>query len=147
MDTKGTIFLKYKAAHIRSDFDDTCYGWLHRGANTAAHLQSLGVPRAGTGISMLAALVLLATILGVAHAATNIITTMAGTGLQGSSGNGAPPTSVSVGGPTGVALDINDNLFIAEPAHQRIRHVGPTNQPPVANAGPNQTVNEGSWSY
>jgi sugar lactone lactonase YvrE len=76
-------------------------------------------------------------------AVTGIITTVAGNGNSVSSGDGGPPTSASVGGPTEVGCDFHGNLFIAEPVNQRIRKVGPDNHPPVANAGLNQTVNEG----
>ena len=46
-------------------------------------------------------------------APSGIITTVAGTGTAGSSGDGGPATSANVGGPNGVAVDAAGNLFIA----------------------------------
>jgi uncharacterized protein (TIGR03437 family) len=43
-----------------------------------------------------------------------IITTVAGTGIAGSSGDGAPATSAQLRYPTGIAVDGSGNLFIAD---------------------------------
>jgi len=51
------------------------------------------------------------------------ITTVAGTGQQGYSGDGGPATSASLYGPQGVALDAAGNLYIAEYNNHRIRKV------------------------
>src|SRR5712691_6882051 len=120
MDTKGTIFSRHPVAHTCGDCRAICHGWLHCGADNEGHLPSLGVSRAG--ISILVALVLLATMLGVAHAATNIINTVAGPGLQGMIGDGGPATSASLNNPIGVALDSHGNFFIAD-GYNRIRRV------------------------
>jgi sugar lactone lactonase YvrE len=55
--------------------------------------------------------------------ATSIITTVAGTGTQGFSGDGGPATSAQLGNPFGVALDSAGNLFIADQLNHRIRRV------------------------
>ena len=56
-------------------------------------------------------------------AATGIITTVAGDGSQGFSGDGGPATSAQLAGPIGVALDRAGNLYIADYLNDCIRHV------------------------
>ena len=56
-------------------------------------------------------------------AATEVITTVAGTGTQGFSGDGGPATSASLSFPVDVAVDASGNLFIAETGNHRIRRV------------------------
>lgn len=56
-------------------------------------------------------------------AATGIITTVAGIGSNGFSGDGSAATSAKLAGPTGVALDAAGNLYIADPYNYRIRVV------------------------
>lgn len=54
---------------------------------------------------------------------TGIITTVAGTGLPGYSGNGGPATSAQLRYPSGVAVDASGNIFIADTSNSRIRVV------------------------
>ena len=54
---------------------------------------------------------------------SGIITTVAGNGISGFSGDGGPATSASLTNPTGVALDGTGNLFIADEGNFRIRKV------------------------
>ena len=56
-------------------------------------------------------------------AATGVITTVAGTGASGFSGDGGPATSASLSVPTGGAVDASGNLFIADTGNGRIRRV------------------------
>ena len=56
-------------------------------------------------------------------AATNIITTVAGTGVAGFSGDGGLATSAQLAGPVAIALDDNDNLYISDFDNRRIRKV------------------------
>ena len=56
-------------------------------------------------------------------AATGIITTVAGNGTFGFSGDGGLATDASLSRPTEAALDSAGNLFIADQSNQRIRHV------------------------
>ena len=56
-------------------------------------------------------------------AATGIITTVAGNGVGGYSGDGGPATSASLNQPNGVAVDSSGNLFIADTGNHRIRRV------------------------
>ena len=51
------------------------------------------------------------------------ITTVAGNGQQGYSGDGGPATAASLMSPEGVAVDAAGNLFIADSGNQRIRKV------------------------
>ncbi|MGH8584547.1 MAG: RHS repeat-associated core domain-containing protein [Gammaproteobacteria bacterium] len=54
-----------------------------------------------------------------------IITTVAGTGATGFSGDGGPATAASLSGPFGLALSLDGSLYIADQFHHRIRRVGP----------------------
>jgi sugar lactone lactonase YvrE len=56
-------------------------------------------------------------------AATGFITTVAGNGTAGFSGDNGPATAAQLNGPRGVALDAAGNLFVAEYVNSRIRRV------------------------
>jgi len=56
-------------------------------------------------------------------AADGTITTIAGTGAIGFSGDGGPAISAALSGPQGLALDTVDNLYIADRGNNRIRMV------------------------
>ncbi|MEZ5362984.1 MAG: hypothetical protein R2748_11755 [Bryobacterales bacterium] len=58
-----------------------------------------------------------------ADGATGIITTVAGNGSRGFSGDGGPATSAELDAPRGLALDATGNLFIADQSNHRIRRV------------------------
>src|SRR5260370_8364059 len=51
------------------------------------------------------------------------ITTLAGNGTFGFSGDGGPATAANLAGPNGAVLDAPGNLFIADTSNQRIRNV------------------------
>jgi len=53
-----------------------------------------------------------------------IITTVAGNGALGYSGDGGAATNATLGNPYGVAVDSHGNVFIADTGNQRIREVG-----------------------
>ena len=55
--------------------------------------------------------------------ASGIVTTVAGTGTQGFSGDGGPAAAAWLYEPWGVAADAAGNLFIADAGNQRIRKV------------------------
>lgn len=55
--------------------------------------------------------------------ATGIITTVAGNGAFGFSGDGGAATLASMGTPTGMALDGAGNLIFADPDNERIRRI------------------------
>ncbi|WP_400190935.1 IPT/TIG domain-containing protein [Hymenobacter sp. B81] len=57
------------------------------------------------------------------NAATGVVTTVAGTGSVGFSGDGGPATSAQLNFPTGVAVDGSGNLFIVDRINNRIRRV------------------------
>lgn len=52
-----------------------------------------------------------------------IITTVAGNGIAGYSGDGGPSTSAALNSPSGVALDSAGDLFIADEDNHRIREI------------------------
>src|SRR5439155_767185 len=57
------------------------------------------------------------------EAGTGLITTVAGTGIPGFSGDGGPAISAQLSVPYGVAVDAVGNLFIADQGNFRIRRV------------------------
>jgi len=57
------------------------------------------------------------------NASTGVITTIAGTGLPGYSGDGGPGTAAELNDPAGVALDAAGNIYIADQSSHRIRRV------------------------
>jgi sugar lactone lactonase YvrE len=54
-----------------------------------------------------------------------VISTVAGNGTGGYSGDGGPATAAQLYSPTGVAVDTAGNLFIADPGNYRVRKVTP----------------------
>ena len=54
------------------------------------------------------------------------ITTIAGTGAPGFSGDGGPATAAQLNTPTGVYADAFGNIFIGDPGNQRIRKIDPS---------------------
>jgi RHS repeat-associated protein len=68
------------------------------------------------------------------------ITTVAGNGQEGSSGDGGPATSAALNGPTAVAVDRQGNLFITEDYGYRIRKVSP-------NGIITTVAGTGNWGY
>ncbi len=60
-------------------------------------------------------------------AATGTITTVAGNGKEGFSGDNGAATSASLDSPTRIALDTAGNLYIADTSNSRIRKVTATN--------------------
>jgi trimeric autotransporter adhesin len=56
-------------------------------------------------------------------ASTNIITTVAGNGVQGSSGDNGAATSAELNHSMGVSADASGNLYIADTGNMRVRKV------------------------
>jgi PKD repeat protein len=52
-----------------------------------------------------------------------VITTFAGTGTGGFSGDGGQATSAQINGPYGVAVDVGGNVYIGDTANNRVRRV------------------------
>jgi uncharacterized protein (TIGR03437 family) len=62
-----------------------------------------------------------------------LISTVAGNGIAGFSGDGSPATTAGLNNPTAVALDAAGNLYIADSLNRRIRKVTfPATSPPPA---------------
>ncbi len=62
-------------------------------------------------------------------ATTGVITTVAGMGATGNSGDGGAATSASLVRPTGIAVDDSGNLFVSQADSYRIREVGASGVP------------------
>jgi sugar lactone lactonase YvrE len=58
--------------------------------------------------------------------ASGVISTVAGNGTPGYSGDGGPATAAQLAGPSGVAVDGAGNLFIADNGNERVRKVSAT---------------------
>ncbi|HWQ35479.1 MAG TPA: Ig-like domain-containing protein [Blastocatellia bacterium] len=58
-------------------------------------------------------------------APNGVITTVAGSGSVGASGDGGPATAASLNQPRGVAVDSAGNIYIADSGNHRIRKVAP----------------------
>ena len=61
-------------------------------------------------------------------AATQIITTVAGNGYVGFSGDGGPATSAALNNPRSIGVDGSGNLFIADTNNHRVRRVDAATQ-------------------
>jgi hypothetical protein len=57
------------------------------------------------------------------NVATGVITTVAGNGIAGYGGDNGPASAAELTTPTGIALDANGDLFIADVGNNRIREV------------------------
>ena len=60
------------------------------------------------------------------NASTGLITTVAGTGVSGSTGDGGAATNAQLKTPTGIALDAVGNLYISDNSGNKIRKVNAT---------------------
>jgi hypothetical protein len=76
----------------------------------------------GAGVGAVAAVAVAG---ALALASSDTITTIAGTGTAGFSGDGGPATSAQLRSPYGVAVDGQENVYIAEYASHRVRKVSP----------------------
>ncbi len=54
-----------------------------------------------------------------------VVTTVAGTGVSGYSGDGGPASAAQLASPVGLAVDERGNLYIADSANRRVRKVTP----------------------
>ena len=82
----------------------------------------------------------------VRKVATNgIITTLAGDGIAGYSGDGGASTNAKLNYPLGVAVDANGNLVISDSHNEVIREVDSAGQPTLTLNDPGAT-NAGSYS-
>ena len=83
-----------------------------------------GTRRVAGRCNLALAVLLGALVLGTA-AQAQIISTVAGNGIQGFSGDGGPATAANLNFPVGVAVDAGGNLFIADDQNHRMRKVTP----------------------
>jgi len=77
-----------------------------------------------------------------------IITTYAGTGQVGLSGDGGPAVNAKLYGPRGLALDTANNLYIADYYNSRIRKISPPALPAIGatNAGQTSFLGKAAFS-
>ena len=73
---------------------------------------------------------------------SGVISTVAGTGTNGHTGDGGPATSADLDGPVGVAVDRNGNVYISELGGNTIREVDPLSQTITTIAGSSPTCGE-----
>jgi trimeric autotransporter adhesin len=78
------------------------------------------------------------------EAVTGILTLVAGNGTTGFSGDGGPATSAQLSAPSGVAVDPEGNLYIADRSNNRIRRVSGGVITTVAGSG---AVGEGAGGF
>ena len=85
------------------------------------------------------------------NSAANLVTTVAGTGTSGSSGDGGPATSATLGSPVGVFLDAWGNVYISDSKYGTVRVIyenGPVSAVPglatAAAAFPSATPQAGN---
>lgn len=78
---------------------------------------------------------------------SGIITTVAGNGTQGFSGDNGPATSAELAFPVAVALDASGNLFIADLYNNRIRKVSTTGTITTVAGNGAKNVQSGLGSY
>jgi uncharacterized protein (TIGR03437 family) len=64
-----------------------------------------------------------------------IITTIAGNGHFGDSGDGGPATSAALGYPSGLAVDTDGTIYISDPQNDVIRMLTPAAAPPAISSG------------
>jgi streptogramin lyase len=78
-------------------------------------------------------------------ASTGVITTIAGTGTAGSTGDGGLATAARLENPRGVLIDSSGNLFIADTANYRVRRIDASTGiiTTIAGNGSNGTTGDG----
>jgi uncharacterized protein (TIGR03437 family) len=64
-----------------------------------------------------------------------VITTVAGNGAEGFSGDNGPAFNAQLSGPQGVAVDSSGNVYIADGGNSRIRLLTPAGSPSINNGG------------
>ena len=73
--------------------------------------------------------------------ATGIITTYAGTGVMGFSGDGGPALNAQFSDPFGISLDKNDNVYVVDGLNGRVRRIDKTSSIITTVAG------DGTFNY
>jgi len=76
-----------------------------------------------------------------------IINTWAGTGRPGNSGDGGPAINAQFNGPTGLTVDSQDNLYLADTANRKIRKITPPAVPSISFTQATIPVFEGKTSF
>ncbi len=71
---------------------------------------------------------------------SGIINTIIGTGVDGYSGDGGPPTAAQINRPTGLAIDAGGRIYISDNYNNRIRIIHLPNHGPHFTKGPVQSA-------
>jgi trimeric autotransporter adhesin len=82
-------------------------------------------------------------VIRVVNASTGIITTVAGTGTAGYSGDGGAATSAKLQNPYSIAFDTSGNLYIADATNNRIRKI----TAPISSGTITTVVGNGTSGY
>lgn len=120
----------------QAPFCDNCRAPLPGGSTIGAQPQTdqnermTGAPRGSARpinhavLILIGIIVLLCIFFVYSHAAADgIITTVAGTGTQGYTGDGGPAAGAELNYPIGVAFDASGNLYIADTENNRVCRV------------------------
>jgi uncharacterized protein (TIGR03437 family) len=77
---------------------------------------------------------------------TGTITTIAGNGIAGFSGDASPATTAGLNSPTDVAVDAQGNLFVADTSNNRLREIAGASGPAPPSISANGVVNGASFA-
>src|ERR1700722_8290065 len=83
------------------------------------------MPRSTTAVAILAAVLSVPSFAQQAGAPQYTISTIAGTGVQGYSGDGGSTTKAMLNGPFGIAVDAAENIYFSDVGNNRIRKITP----------------------
>ena len=123
----------FKSQSLIAEQNDHTKGWKRRGAerqigHSTPYIgrgQELGSAKFMGDVGMRSTICVLSFFVGLCccYVSAQTITTVAGDGTYGYSGDGGPATSASVYCPAGVAVDASGNVFVADPTNSVIRKV------------------------
>jgi len=82
----------------------------------------------------------------VRKVSNGVITTVAGNGVSGFSGDGGPATSAQLNQPTGIAVDASGTVYFADSKNNRIRVMTPGAAPPALTIDTSGIVNGASFT-
>ena len=121
MDVSGSLYFSESSSNSTQIFKMTPAGSVTVVAGASAQLRNTGGMTVDAAGNVFVAATFSHRVLRID--ATGAITTVAGNGMQGFSGDGGPATAARLSFPSDVALDAGGNLYISE--HFRIRRVAP----------------------
>ena len=98
-----------------------------KGGQVGRFMAGIGKGRLGAALAGMSALAAMSVVIatGLAASGTDTITTLAGTGIAGFSGDTGQATAAQLNIPAGVAADAAGNVYIADTSNHRVRKVSP----------------------